>query len=748
VKSFETSFSGLFLRRSPRGTTAISGIEIPLIQRDYAQGREDAAVKRIRASFLGVLHAAVTGTQSVSLDFVYGDVDDAGTLRPLDGQQRLTTLFLLHWFLASRAGRLQTQSAWKRFSYATRPGARLFCERLAEFTPPLDQPPAAAIQDQPWYQYVWRHDPTIQSMLVMLDAIYERFGGEDCAAAWERLTSDEQPAVTFQLLPVAGSDMGPGEELYIKMNSRGKPLTEFENFKARFEKRLEASVPGRAEEFARKVDGVWSDAFWPYHGGDFIIDQEFLRYFRFVTEVCEWRAGRAPAPDIDSLAEGVYGPANPAASANLDFLFAALDIWVDADIAGVFAELFSSAPAPVDGGDTRKVVLYAQHDAVEIDFFKACCRDYGAHSGKNRTFSLPDTLLLYAVVLHRVHKTANFPRQLRVVRNLIEASENEIRLERMPTLVADVERIVVQGNLDGVSAFNQAQVADEQAKADFLKAHPSVAGAMFHLEDHPVLRGCLGAFELDPNTFASRAAAFHRVFAALDKNLWRLTAALLATGNYARRFNSRSFLLGSRWSTTPWRELLTAAPPGAREALGRLLDEVADTPGDVHDTLDLVRARWLAEREAMGIYCWRYYLVKYDAMREGRSGIYYGRTEALGYDLCMLEKRWLNSWYRDPYLLAMHRLSGVGAAVDQDMWFMGYETDPRWMSLVKSGVALRSVKDGIAVRPPPGPRKPRVSRNSRRSSACARTMCSSFRPPSTKAGVSTPWIAFERAQSC
>ena len=53
-----------------------------------------------------------------------------GTFEPLDGQQRLTTLFLLHWYLASRSGRLGDPQAWTSFTYATRPSARLFCERL------------------------------------------------------------------------------------------------------------------------------------------------------------------------------------------------------------------------------------------------------------------------------------------------------------------------------------------------------------------------------------------------------------------------------------------------------------------------------------------------------------------------------------------------------------------------------------------------------------------------------------------
>ena len=88
------------------GDGAIKRVEIPLIQRDYAQGRTDPATSQIRSAFLEVLHAALSANepQEIGLDFVYGDVEtDSGTLRPLDGQQRLTTLFLLHWYIAYRA---------------------------------------------------------------------------------------------------------------------------------------------------------------------------------------------------------------------------------------------------------------------------------------------------------------------------------------------------------------------------------------------------------------------------------------------------------------------------------------------------------------------------------------------------------------------------------------------------------------------------------------------------------------------
>ncbi len=81
-----TSFAELF-DPHPDDRPAVQRIEIPLMQRDYAQGRENPKTTQIRSAFLTVLHEALTGGRAVNLDFVYGRVHK-GTLRPLDGQQQ------------------------------------------------------------------------------------------------------------------------------------------------------------------------------------------------------------------------------------------------------------------------------------------------------------------------------------------------------------------------------------------------------------------------------------------------------------------------------------------------------------------------------------------------------------------------------------------------------------------------------------------------------------------------------------
>lgn len=699
MKSHNTSYVGLFDRHDA-DLPVIERIEIPIIQRDYAQGRNDQTIARIRADFLDALHAALVAGPFLSLDFVYGDVA-GGAFRPLDGQQRLTTLFLLHWYLAWRAHRPELGASWRNFAYATRPSARGFCERLATASPTPATRLRPWFEDQPWFLSTWEHDPTIQSMLTMIDSIHERFAPTDCVVAWERLTDQARPAITFHLLPI--EKLGLSADLYLKMNSRGKPLTPFENFKARFEQLLESTCPARVDEFAQKVDGSWADVMWPLRGNDDIADHEFLSYLRFVTELCAWEDGRQPAGEIDALAEQVYGQGNAAAGAHLDFLINCFDTWVDTDIDKVFAAQFALQTARLPTTDASKVVLFGPRWST-VNLFKMGCK-----AGARQYW--PHTLLLYAVLLHRLRGTANFSRRLRHLRNLIEASSNELRADRLPALLADVRRLVVEGALDKIPSLNQSQVSEEQLKEEMLVNARSLESCLFLLEDHPLLRGSLGAFELDSSVFEARANAFHRLFAS-DRLLPMLTGALLAFGDYSRGPPQR-FQLGSSSEHSLWSDFLTGASRGQlarlRIALAYVLDAIAASDSDLQAVLTSLSNNWLANFDNSSGMDWRWYLVRYPEMRDGRSGNY-ALSDAAGYGMCMLDKKTTGSYYRDAYLFAIRQQAGVSdSSVYGDVWqnepagpwFTGYETQPRWMQLAVSGAAVRCVENGFELRPPP-----------------------------------------------
>jgi len=310
------------------------------------------------------------------------------------------------------------------------------------------------------------------------------------------------------------------------------------------------------------------------------------------------------------------------------------------------------------------------------------------------------------VLLNRANPSEEFPRRLRVLRNLIEASESEFRPHRLPALVADVQRFIVDGSLEEIKGFNKAQAEDERAKWTFLDQHPELAPALFRLEDHYLLRGSLQAFELDADMFEHRVTAFESLMAGAGS--WpKLTGALLATGEYARRRNDRDLQFGSPSNREPWRNLLTGTArtnlTSTAKALRAVLDAVAG--GTATDTsIRKIREAFLGERAQDENFDWRYYLVRYEAMREGASGIYASVGGAMGYRVCMLNKTQMNGKYRDPYLTALVREAGAtGAVVDGErgpFFIGGYVEDDRWICLRESGTTLHSTAGGFVLRPP------------------------------------------------
>ena len=707
------SFYRMFDNDTAHGDV-ITSVVIPLIQRDFAQGRNDTKAVSIRKNFLAALHTAIAGDDArpIGLDFVYGERTTDGKLHPLDGQQRLTTLFLLHWYLAARSGNLALESGWKNFSYETRPSAMRFCERLVKTTPPADVTDVSKwIEDQPWYLFVWRYDPTINSMLVMIDAIHDQFGDVDPQVAWSRLTDVNNPAVSFHLLPLP--DMGSAEDLYIKMNSRGKPLTDFENFKAQFEKIIEWAPRERVDEFAKKVDTTWSDVLWAFRGNDDLVDDEFLRYFEFIIEVCEWTDDTLESGtgtrSLIQRANRVFGPINSKREEHLTFLFTAFDVWVGRDIAATFNDLFRKSSSP----ENDKLPLFFRDPNVNL--FESCCRAYGETTGSsNRNFTFGQTLLLLAVVLHLDKDTEDFPNRLRSLRNLIEGSSSGMRATLMPRLVSDTRELIVAGVLpDPGNTFAVAQIGDENDKREFLAQHPEAAGILRKLEDNPLLRGSTSAFALEAAPLQARVNTFNTL-TGTPALWWDVTGALLACGNYQRPRgrggkldDSSSFQFGTPEGkfSDAWREAFVGRSRTDASATSKVLcdflDALASSENPLDETLRRIQEAWLNKQEEEKNFDWRYYLVKYPSARKGASGIYYAEGRRMGFSLTNLPggKSNRNANYHDPYLQSILEVAGKPDGVDP-LWFSGNETKARWLRLTKSGTGLRCVPKGFEVARP------------------------------------------------
>lgn len=244
---------------------------------------QDVRNEFLEALFDALMKEGDDPSLPLNLDFVYGSVeaDGRGAFEPLDGQQRLTTLYLLHWYLAWRDGAMADFLSFiqlgdhSRFSYAIRPSSKEFFDALLSWKPDglasIQNRLSSEIVEQSWFFRSWQLDPTIQSALAMLDAIDQKFGAS--IGMYGRLASDESPRITLHLLDL--QSFGLSDDLYIKMNARGKPLTPFENFKARLEQHLGASFAADARVlhgqpttlrhyFSHCIDTVWADVFWHY----------------------------------------------------------------------------------------------------------------------------------------------------------------------------------------------------------------------------------------------------------------------------------------------------------------------------------------------------------------------------------------------------------------------------------------------------------------------------------------------------
>ena len=280
-------------------------IVIPIIQRDYAQGR--IGKEYLRERFLGQLFDALQQQNTeLVLDFVYGSVEK-GVLYPLDGQQRLTTLWLLHWYLALCAGTLEEdKKVLQRFSYETRVSSRTFCQKLCEIDEsytPQKHGIAAFIRNQRWYYSAYEQDPTIQSMLRMLDGtnikdsnatditdgIEEYFININTEGKalelLEKLKDKEKAPIKFYLLNMEDKNMPLTDDLYIKMNARGKALTDFENFKADLlkykvddRKYLIPENDASEDSFRVLMDTRWTDIFWNFHSEEYRIDEIYMSF--------------------------------------------------------------------------------------------------------------------------------------------------------------------------------------------------------------------------------------------------------------------------------------------------------------------------------------------------------------------------------------------------------------------------------------------------------------------------------------
>lgn len=262
-------------------------IEIPIIQRDYAQGRPSEG--KIRNRLVNHIADALKNECPIELDFVYGMITEnkrtaQSLFIPIDGQQRLTTLFLLHWYAAWSEGKLDiAKETLLHFTYETRPSAHSFLEFICKETIPqtIASFKDYFVHEARWFDNTWMLDPSVEAFVIMLDCIHGNEIINSSINLFTILTTTD--IVSFYFLPL--EEFGLSEEIYTRMNARGKQLTPFEKFKSKLFAAIDYDEDLK-NEVSEKIEYAWVDNLWHYREEQiYTIDKYFMNLLRFVALV-------------------------------------------------------------------------------------------------------------------------------------------------------------------------------------------------------------------------------------------------------------------------------------------------------------------------------------------------------------------------------------------------------------------------------------------------------------------------------
>jgi len=631
-------------------------IVIPIIQRDYAQGRETA--KDVRNSFLANIYNSLENKTHLELDFIYGIVKDSRFI-PLDGQQRLTTLFLLHWYLAVKDGRNEDiLSSLSKFSYETRTTSTDFCQALIKYTVSSTDNIyiSEGIRDATWFLNAWEKDPSVSAMLNMLDAIQKTFA--DSSGFLNLLISTDN--ITFQFLNPESLKITNPEGLYIKMNARGKALTDFEHFKARFQQYLDLNHSQHKNRFAASIDNKWTDFFW-HHKILNVIDEPFMKYFNFITEILYYvgTADGSFTKDNNTnnqavitfdLIMKVYQK-----ESNLLMLFDSLDLLCNiVDTKAFFSDLFSTQLH-----ETGKVCLFSD----KIDLFESC-------TATDKDFGIREKIFLFSLLKFCIERKISSVNQdlrdfIRLIRNLVftirQQRTTELQFilgyEMLPRILNGIFQTLISDNNVyeillaelKITGFSSDSILHEQTKAKLVISDPRLKKTIEMLEDHANFKGNISNLDIEINAHKLEA------FSTAISEVWDTRIAqelILQSVNTAKDFSvyADDSALGGKWylgNTNKWETLFVKKDGRMIKSLTSYLSSYLEiSEGMPIEKLKVMIAAYHAK---VSTSSWKYYFSKYREIYNNHN-LFAWKSDESNFRIRHLNHSGLNGFHINPYV--------------------------------------------------------------------------------------------------
>jgi len=290
VKAGKYTYKELFVNRY------VSQLVVPEIQRDYVWKKEQLEgflgtvcddFRKFKTEDVPIINPVGTPGKadylqndfsefyrkrnfSANIGFIYAYSDEQYTGRYflIDGQQRITTLYLLLLVLASRNG--QADDFGKNYcnkltpilDYRVRDSAQQFLHQLVPYV--LNNS-TDDIEEQSWYLNAYKRDVTINNILKNISEINNWLDTQKNNSVFEfnewEFYDYIQNFTEFWYFDTNIS--AQGENLYIYLNARGEQMQGNENLKAELLSRL--SSDEEKNTWGRKWE-EWQDYFWKHRG--------------------------------------------------------------------------------------------------------------------------------------------------------------------------------------------------------------------------------------------------------------------------------------------------------------------------------------------------------------------------------------------------------------------------------------------------------------------------------------------------
>ncbi len=279
---------------------SLNNLIVPEIQREYVWGNNPEVLEKFLIDLEGKAAPCdechhVHTNKNVNVGFLYSykppyvkfESDRILDEYLIDGQQRITTLFLLLLYRAAIEGRVddfiaifrvETESSDTGFNYKVRDLTQRFILQLLDHVKKQGTKAFDFLEDidndsPSWILGDYRTDPTVKSMLSALKTIRTVFGNK------ENYYFDYL-LINIHFWHFKTETTSQGEELYITMNSRGEQLSDNEMKKARAIPNSDLFAYGQKWE-------KWQTIFWRNRGKNSNADKGFNNYLASI-EGLEW----------------------------------------------------------------------------------------------------------------------------------------------------------------------------------------------------------------------------------------------------------------------------------------------------------------------------------------------------------------------------------------------------------------------------------------------------------------------------